>query len=531
MQKNNKPINDITTTEISTVDPLIASQNTNITLDASQKIEHIELDRSNAIQEGVPEETRPISFVQPQPNRDASRPIQMVCVGQTMARLNAQLKQIDPDIDYNEWVTVLRAIHYETDGSEAGCDLADRWCQKGKKYSSIQEIETKWQKFDTDIQQAITVASLIKNNTDVGVAACDSVEPQSEPRECELDPPSEGASKRADHPLDRYSLRGQSQALEKLAVEQVPVLGQLALQGQATVFYAAPNTGKTLITLSLLLETMRNKKIDPSNIYYLNMDDSIVGLIDKLKIAEEYGFHMLADGHMGFKISNFYDIVNHLIENDLAHAVIILDTLKKFVNTMDKGRASGFTKIMRRFVMKGGTVIALAHTNKNTGHDGKVVYGGTSDIVDDFDCAYTITPIPSQSGSDDKVVLFENIKGRGNVISSAAYSYCTEFGAPYDEILSFVQPVDEKQLEPLKQAERIRIDSEVITVVETIISEDTYSKMKLADAVSKRAGINKRSAIQIIDKYTGTNPAVHKWTFSVRDRGAKVYELLNQAPS
>ncbi|MDD5176314.1 MAG: hypothetical protein PHQ05_07845 [Sterolibacterium sp.] len=34
-------------------------------------------------------------------------------------------------------------------------------------------------------------------------------------------------------------------------------------------------------------------------------------------------------------------------------------------------------------------MIALAHTNKNLGCDGKLIYGGVSDIVNDVDCAYT----------------------------------------------------------------------------------------------------------------------------------------------
>ena len=32
----------------------------------------------------------------------------------------------------------------------------------------------------------------------------------------------------------------------------------------------------------------------------------------------------------------------------------------------------------------------LAHTNKNRDSAGKVVFGGTSDIVDDVDCAFTL---------------------------------------------------------------------------------------------------------------------------------------------
>lgn len=54
---------------------------------------------------------------------------------------------------------------------------------------------------------------------------------------------------------------------------------------------------------------------------------------------------------------------------------------------MDNGKSSDFAKVIRQFSLKGGTVIALSHANKHPGADGRTVYSGTTDIVDDFDCA------------------------------------------------------------------------------------------------------------------------------------------------
>jgi hypothetical protein len=490
-------------------------------------------------QESIDAVSRHNGRVAPRAPEAAPSPrISWVPQSQIIARLGALLCHIDPDCGYDDWLHVLMAVHYETGGSDDGLELADTWSSKGKKYVGHDEIRDKWRSFRSDQENHFTIATLIHIVEAKGLdwlTVCAAVEPQFKRCDYTVVQPAvqlPDAPTLSANPLDKFSLRGMSGEIEKRAVDEKPVLGQLALQGQATVFHAAPNTGKTLITLSLLIDAIQHGRVDPSKIYYLNMDDTNSGVLEKLRIAEEYGFHLLAEGHQGFSANQFLGQVAEMIENDQAHGVIvILDTLKKFVNLMDKIKSSSFTTVIRQFVMKGGTLIALAHTNKNPGRDGKPVYAGTSDIIDDFDCAYTLAPVTSQAGSGEKVVEFENKKRRGNVVPSAGYSYSIEHGMPYVEILLSVQPVDATQLVPLKQAEQIRSDAEVITSVIACIGEGVNTKMKLAEAVAKRAGVSKRAALQIIEKYTGDDPAQHQWAYSLQERGAKVYALLDHTPS
>jgi hypothetical protein len=152
------------------------------------------------------------------------------------------------------------------------------------------------------------------------------------------------------------------------------------------------------------------------------------------------------------------------------------------------------------------------------------VYGGTSDIVDDCDCAYTLATVSKEGG--EKVVEFENIKYRGNVVDTAAYRYSTDHTLSYAEILLSVAPVDPLQLEPLKQSKQQRSDAEIVDKVIACISEGINTKMKLVDAVAQNAGVSKRTALKIIEKYTGDDPSLHRWKFNVADRGAKVFVLL-----
>ena len=258
---------------------------------------------------------------------------------------------------------------------------------------------------------------------------------------------------------------------------------------------------------------------------YINVDDDLSGVIQKNSYAEEYGFNMLAEGHRNFTASSFLELMADMTANNQANGVIIvLDTLKKFANLMDKVNSSKLTKVIRGFIMKGGSVIALAHANKRPDVDGKPIFTGTTDILDDFDCAYRMYPIDGEP--DLKTIEFENIKRRGDVPSVVAYSYSDESGISYTERFLTVQQVDDAQLNAFKLTAELKSDTEIINVVTTCITEGINTKTKLAFAVSERAGIGQGKAIKFIDKYTGEDTAIHKWAYSVGQKGAKSFTVL-----
>ena len=312
-------------------------------------------------------------------------------------------------------------------------------------------------------------------------------------------------------------------------VEQKHVLGEIALSGQATVIYAAPNIGKTVVTIALLVEAIRQGRIEPGRVYYVNVDDTAQGLLEKLRVADEFRFHMLAEGYQDFRARALLEIVAELTAGEHARGtVLILDTAKKFVNLMDKAKASGFAAIVRRLVLQGGTVIALAHVNKHPRPDGTPVYSGTSDVVDDFDCAYTVQQVAFDPQSGEKVIRFENIKRRGDVAQTVAYRYSAKRGQPYEQVLLSVEEVDDEQIAPLVRAEAMRSDGELIAAVQACIRDGVNTKMRLVVEAARRADISRNKALALIERYTGDDPALHRWRFEVRERGAKVYELLEQ---
>jgi len=260
--------------------------------------------------------------------------------------------------------------------------------------------------------------------------------------------------------LTKFSLAGQLNEMRQKMLADKFVLNGLAIYGQATVFYAPPNSGKTLLTLKLLIEGIEAGEIAGDAVFYINADDSYKGLVNKLELAEKHGFNMLAPGHMGFESKQFVTYLRKMIsEGSASGKIIILDTLKKFTDTMDKKIASDFMRAGREFVSNGGTLILLAHTNKKRDNDGKPIYGGTSDIVDDVDCAYILDPVKPGPFDSHKTVLLENIKSRGDVERSVGYSYLID-PHDYGELLNSVKPIIEKDVKAALEREKTAAQEE-----------------------------------------------------------------------
>lgn len=75
----------------------------------------------------------------------------------------------------------------------------------------------------------------------------------------------------------------------------------------------------------------------------------------------------------------------------------------------------------RRYHLALWRAAQLGQTNSSD-RSSKAIYAGTTDILEDFDCGFTIDEV-EQSADDRRVVEFECIKQRGNVAQRAHYAY------------------------------------------------------------------------------------------------------------
>ncbi|MCU6453930.1 AAA family ATPase [Sphingomonas sp. A2-49] len=328
------------------------------------------------------------------------------------------------------------------------------------------------------------------------------------------------------NPLEQYSLHGHLAELEASALQTSPLLGGVVLAGQATIVFAQPGSGKTLLTIWLLIEAITAGRILGGNVYYMNGDDSSSGVADKMRLLEEVGAHMLVPGLQGFSAGKLVALMRQMVVTDTCRGVVIVvDTLKKVVDTMDKKDSTAFGQVVRECVAKGATFIGLGHTRKNPSAKGKLVHAGTTDLLEDADAACILTPLDARPGSGEKVVQFQFIKRRGGNVDEA-FAYADGNTASYDELVASVRRVDPENVERLVGEADERTDEPIIDAIVASIADGAVQKMQLAQAAAKRARVSARAAIKVIERYQGDDPERHRWSYSVRDRGAKVYRLL-----
>lgn len=224
--------------------------------------------------------------------------------------------------------------------------------------------------------------------------------------------------------LADYCINNETERLRKEMREAVFIMEGVAIRGQYTAICAPPNGGKTLLTIAGLMKAVRDGVIAGSDVYYINVDDNMEGALVKTEIVKGLGIKMivppLADSEKnGNTPFDFCKIMADDIEAKTVDGkIIVIDTYKKFTNIMDKESQSRFNDVMRRFVTLGGSVIVLTHVNKNRNLEGKLVWGGTSDLKDDCDAGWIID---HTEGPDGITYEFIFQKGRGHSGENIAF--------------------------------------------------------------------------------------------------------------
>lgn len=328
--------------------------------------------------------------------------------------------------------------------------------------------------------------------------------------------------------FDSITLNGNSKKMEEQMLKDVYVLDGVALLGQSTVIYASPNFGKTLIVLWLIIKAVENGNFEPSDLMYINADDSHKGLTLKLRLAEKYGVHMTAPGYNNFRANNLVQMLRDFVIYDEARGkIIVLDTLKKFTDLMDKKAGSEFGVIAREFTAKGGTLISLAHVNKNKDSDGKSIMAGTSDISDDADCIFIGDVI---SDTSEKIVELRNTKDRGEVQKKISFSY-DQTEKDYFKLLGTVSKMDNDKAGLKRKADQnkqfINENIQIINYIKELIYSGVNSQKEIINLCNENHNAAKNKTHKLLNRFTGNNPDEGKlWKRVARDKNRYEYRLL-----
>ncbi len=172
---------------------------------------------------------------------------------------------------------------------------------------------------------------------------------------------------------------------------------QLIPEGHMIVICSKANGGKTTLMVHIAGDMARQGY----RVMYINADASASDIKDYKLHAMEYGYALinpdLTNGTAD-RVTEELRLIS-LADGDFSKVVIILDTLKKFGDMMNKAKLKQFNSLLRTLTAKGITVICLAHTNKHDDKDGKPIFEGTGDIRNDFDELIYLIPIKNPDGT------------------------------------------------------------------------------------------------------------------------------------
>ena len=300
------------------------------------------------------------------------------------------------------------------------------------------------------------------------------------------------------------------------------VIEEIALRGDITVLYASPNTGKTLLALSLLAQTKQVNDTD-IEIFHVNLDDSFDGLTKKAEIGLTSGYRVLNTSSFTDPLIALNDIFTTLIESGAAReTVFVLDTVKKFTDPMDKKASSNFMRGCRTFTQAGGTIILLAHNNKQTPNNPTPTPGGTSDLHDDADCVYVMSTVRKQTIDQGTqfFVKFDNRKARGPNVTEANYSFIKNEDTDYTNMFWSVKSEESNSS---KQLASDNLDPKLVDTILCILSEGPRTQAELRTQLSDKFGKNKvRGHLRALSDQGSEE---HKLTETRGPKNTAVYEL------
>ena len=247
------------------------------------------------------------------------------------------------------------------------------------------------------------------------------------------------------------------------------------------VWVAPPNGGKTTIATAAAADLAKSGY----EVLYFNLDAGSADLKHYQAMAERAGYPLIAPLGTGTTEEDCIDIISEMLEDDdLSGCVVFLDTLKKFADVISKRSAKSFYTQIRGLTIRGCTVVALAHTNKHSDAEGKLVYEGTGDLKADCDIMMMLNP----SKSDSELVVSTEYEKERAPVEKRTFVIDSSRNVRVSD-----QYVNTREIERAQRQESV--DGDVINFIKDLIAgkPQNQSAIYAACSESKMGG---RSSIQ-----------------------------------
>ncbi len=305
------------------------------------------------------------------------------------------LQKLDADVGRDDWRVVLSCIY--THLGEDGRTVAHDWCATGAKFMIDRNTKHTLKHPEADVQfQKVWNEIAAENKSNkfrrggddflglmkrVGaMTSGDIASWHAENRASEAKTP----------PPENFTLRGHfaNHTLTNKDAEKMEqtkfIYPKLIPQGLITAYPSPANGGKTAIFTHAACRLAK----EGYEVFYINADASPSQLKSQQEKADKHGFSILApDAKDAGGVAGLLKTLTDLGQMDVSlnKAILMVDTLKKFVDMLDKGQLKSFINLLRKLVAKGATVCLLVHTNKYLTPDGHLIYEGTADLRNDID--------------------------------------------------------------------------------------------------------------------------------------------------
>ncbi len=329
--------------------------------------------------------------------------------------------------------------------------------------------------------------------------------------------------------LRALSLVNSISEMEKNLSKDTFIFDGLALDGQITLFYAKPNTGKTLLFMRFLIDAIEAELVEGQDVFYINADDHYKGLLTKTRIARDCGFQMISPQTSGISPSDVISILEAMaLDGSARGKVIVLDTHKKFVNMMSKEKQSALFLTLRKLTSKNATVIIAGHANKYPDPDGNLIFEGTMDVMNDTDAVYSVNQLSNDG--EKFAVRFQNEKSRGSNIPSVSYEYTKKEAMGYRNILDSVCRLDKKgssdaEANARDEIAREKYESEIFFITSLLDQKEhnvAEIKAEFASGDHDITGeFSRRDLTAALDRFNGK-----KWTSRRGEKNEKIFSKM-----
>lgn len=229
-----------------------------------------------------------------------------------------------------------------------------------------------------------------------------------------------------DAVTDCEEVPGQASPREKLKAltvkkEYVAMLGKeswlfqnLVIRGQILTIIAKSGGGKSTIFFDFVTPWIIAHH-DNMTVFYFDCDSPASDHDRMLHKAEEIGprFQWINPLTHGKGPEVLVDALKEFVASGerLDDSFFVLDTLKKFVDMLDKKSVKPFFSLLRQLTALGATIALLGHANKHRDNDGNLVFEGVGDVVSDTDAMIILERVKSADGGIDVTTICDPDKG------------------------------------------------------------------------------------------------------------------------